>query len=199
MATIGWDESVPSDSESAGLGDDRIRSLKSSLRLGLAEEHVWGSAGGDVGQHLRGSAKVYVGPQSAVSSAGTEGKLQFASDTSRLFGVGSAGTVLFGGPRVIEMADYPGAVPQRHQWVEEVGYGVTSSSGSTVVTFPNSGYSGAPYVFLTQRVTSSLSLAGILSWTSVSGTVCHVRAVAADASLAADVEFVWRSLGTRVL
>lgn len=200
MATIGWDESVPSDTESAGLGDDRIRSLKTSLRQGLDDEHDWPSAGGDAGKHRRGSAKVYVGSQSAVSSSGTDGKLMHASDTSRLFGVGSGGTTLIGGPRVIQAADFPGAVPQRHAWVEEFGIATTGApngagSSSTVgITFPNSGFSGIPYVFVQPSFYTYLG-GNIANFSVVTqdGASCIVECSAGTRT------FAWRSLGTRLL
>lgn len=196
MASIGWDENTPADTESLGLADDRIRSLKTSLRQGLAEEHVWPSAGGDVGFHLRGSAKAYVGVQSAVSSSGTDGKLMQTSDTSRLFGVGSGGTSFVGGPTVISAGSFPGTVPQRHYWAEEFGTVVCPTLGRTQVTIPNSGYSGLPYVFVSGWTTGA-------SQTTVS---CQIRDVLATSFFVQDVtdsgtsmHYVWRSIGTRVL
>lgn len=202
---IGWDESSPSVSESAGLGASRIQSLETSLRQALDSEHNWPSAGGaNVGYHRYGSARAYVGTQSQVSSSGSDGRLMQTSDTSQLFGVGSGGTTLLGGPRVISMADFPGTVPQRFQWVDEWGYGVTSSSGSTVVTIPNSGYSGVPYVMAISRGTgpgAATSAIGLLSYTTVDGATFHVRSGTAGggASLVSGIEFTWFSRGTRAL
>src|SRR6185436_16344531 len=148
MPLIGWDENSPPDTESAGLGDDRIRSLRTSLRVGLDGEHVWPSASGDAGVHRLGSGRPYYGLQSAVSSSGSDGRLMQTSDTSRLFGVGSGGTSFIGGPTVLSAGSFPGTVPQRHYWAEEFGEGKTAASGTTTVGFPNSGYSGKPFVFL---------------------------------------------------
>src|SRR5439155_682045 len=103
MPTISWDETLPSDSENAGLGDDRIRSLKSSVRVGLDGEHVWPSGGGDAGVHRLGSGRPFYGPQSLVSSSGTDGRLMVTSDTSRLFHVGSAGTMFLGSQGVLSV------------------------------------------------------------------------------------------------
>jgi hypothetical protein len=119
MATIGWDETAPADGDVAGLGDDEIRSLKTSLRQGLESEHEWPSTGGSAGTHLAGSARAYYGTESAVSSADVGGRLMATSDTSRLFGVGSTGTVLFGGATAlltsVRTETFPGwSPPQVH-------------------------------------------------------------------------------------
>lgn len=118
------------------------------------------------------------------------------SDTSRLFHVGSGGTSLIGGPKVVSIGTDTGfTYPQRHHWVEEIGVAtVPAGSFSTIVTIPNSGFSGVPYVFLTQNEPGNVVYVrtGALSVTASSfiiniddGTVGHVIA--------------WRSLGTRVL
>ena len=60
MANLLWNEAAPQDTDSVGQGDDEIRSLKTSIRNGMAEEHIWPSAsGGNFGVHLLGSARPY--------------------------------------------------------------------------------------------------------------------------------------------
>ena len=83
----------------------------------------------------------------------------WASDTSQFFHVGSGGTVLIGGPRVLSMGSFPGgAPPQRIQWAMEAGEGATTdSSGQTTITFPNSGFSGRPFTTLTILSATSLN------------------------------------------
>ena len=197
MPTITWNEGSPSDSDSAGLGDDQIRSLKTSIRVGLDSEHIWPSSGGDAGMHRIGSARVNVGVQSLVSSSGTDGRLYQTSDTSRLFGTGSGGTTFLGGPGVISAGSFPGgAAPQRSIWVEEFGLGFTVS-GSTSITIPNSGYSGAPYVFLTTLESNPTQE---MCWvTTVSGTAFTVRSNATDNLATSSTTFFWRSIGSRTL
>ena len=57
---IGWDETVPPVTESAGLGYARIQSDKTSTRAGLEAEHIWSSAGGaNTGAHVMGSARPF--------------------------------------------------------------------------------------------------------------------------------------------
>lgn len=196
--TVNWNEGEPADTESAGLGDDRIRSMKTSVRAGLDSEHNWPSGGGaNTGYHRYGSARAYYGVQSAVSSSGSDARLMFTSDTSRLFGVGSGGTSFIGGPGVISAGSYPGlAPPQRHIWVEEFGDGKTVS-GSTIVSIPNSGYSGNPFVFVTAFNTNVV--AQIMTLISVTPTQFTVRSSATDLVGNSNTTFFWRSIGTRVL
>lgn len=189
MANVNWDETVPADGDSLGQADDVFRSLKSSIRVGMADEHNWPAAGGaDTGYHKLGSARPYYAPQSLVSSTGTDGRLLFTSDSSRLFGVGVAGSKNFiGGATAISLGTFPGTTPQRHHWVEEIG--AEACPLTQAVTFPNSGFSGKPYVYLSAEseefvvapVVVSLSATG---FTAVSTSRCTVH---------------WRSLGTRVL
>lgn len=200
---IGHDESVPGDTESVALGDDRIRSVKTSLRQVLDSEHNYPSAGGNaVGYHRFGSARPYYGPQSAVSSSGSDGRVMLTSDTSRYFAVGSGGTSLIGGPTVISAGSFPGGLPQRHAWVEEFGMSATTSKGTIAVTFPNSGYSGAPYVFITPTAAGAGSSAFSILFAP---TACAVTATSFVATMLDSTgnycqsSFFWRSIGSRVL
>lgn len=204
MPNISWNEASPADTDNAGLGDDQIRSLKTSIRVGLGGEHVWPASGGDAGVHLPGSARAAFGPQSTVSSTGTDGRLFWASDTSSFYHVGSGGTSYIGGATAISLGTYPGVVPQRHQWVEEVGE-VLCNGALITVTYPNSGYSGLPFV------TFSLFTDGLAGTRAVTGGIVansatnfQVRTFALIGSSPAmsspsNATMYWRSLGTRVL
>ncbi len=86
---IGWDNTSPTSVGLAGQGDDELRSFKSNVQGGLNAEHIWPSSGGASGAHRAGSARIFSGAESAVSSADTSGRLMVTSDTSRLFAVGS--------------------------------------------------------------------------------------------------------------
>lgn len=94
--TIGWDNAVPAATDLVGQGDDVIRSFKSNLQGGLSAEHLWPSGGGLSGVHALGSARVFVGTNSQVSSADTSGRLMFNSTRSTLHYVGAEGTALLG-------------------------------------------------------------------------------------------------------
>ena len=198
-STINWNEGEPGDTESAGLGDDRIRSMKTSVREGLDNEHNWPSSGGaNTGYHRYGSARPYIGNQSLVSSSGSDGRLMLTSDTSRFFGVGSAGTSFIGGPTVISAGSYPGsAPPQRSIWVEEFGLGRTIS-GVTTIIFPNSGYSGVPYVYLT-LLTPAFATGAFVWLTDIQAANFTVGSRLTDGVTASSHTFTWRSVGSRTL
>ena len=201
MPVIGWNESAPDGGDSLGQGDEQIRSLKTSLRQGLDAEHVWPSGGGDAGVHRFGSARPYVGAQSLVSSTGTDGRLMQTSDSSSLFGVGSGGTTYLGGPTVLSAGSWPGgSAPQRYIWQMEFGEGKTAS-GATTVTIPNSGYSGAPFIIVTPKLTSLAADGGAaILWTSgVGKTTFTVNSRLTDGVTTSAHSFVWQSCGTRVL
>lgn len=200
-SNIGWDSTVPADTESAGLGDDRIRSLKTSVQEALANEHNFAVGGGaNTGYHLLGSARPFFGAQSLVSSTGSDGRLMLTSDTSALFGVGSGGTVLLGGPTVLSAGSFPGTVPQRHYWAVEFGEAKSDAIGVATVTFPNSGFSGLPYTQATAGRSSQVPrIVGILflpnpTATSVSFGVWNISAASVS-----NYTVNWFSIGTRVL
>lgn len=197
MPTIGWDESKPADTDSAGLGDDEIRSLKTALRTGLDGEHVWPSASGDAGVHRLGSARAYYGTQSRVSSSGTDGRLMVTSDTSRLFHVGSTATSLMGGATMLSAASFPGTAPQRHYWAVEFGHGYTAGSVATTVSFPSS-FSGVPFITAT---VATVNAPGVFYGLTIEGATTSDFDVSIwdiGGSLSAN-SFDWISIGTRVL
>lgn len=201
MPSIGWNESAPQGSDSLGAGDDEIRSLKTSVRIGLDGEHVWPSGGGDAGVHRLGSGRPFVGAQSLVSSTGTDGRLYWASDTSNFFHTGSGGTAFVGGARVISAGSYPGGVaPQRYYWAMEFGEGRIKTSGGTVITFPNSGFSGAPFTQLqASRQTSGSGDWAIAILDTVSATAMTVIAINESGAGLSNCSFFWQSIGSRVL
>lgn len=199
---LGWDETVPNDAEALSLGDDRIRSLKTSLRNTLDAEHIFSSAGGNgQGVHRLGSARVFVTTQSAISSSGTDGRVAWASDTSRFFHVGSGGTVLLGGPYVLSIGTTAGVSwPQRSYWCDEMGAGITgSSSGSTLVTIPNSGFSGVPFITVTSVQTNVGATDVKFVACQLDGATFVVTGIAAGAVVAPNQPFHWMSRGTRAL
>lgn len=95
--SIGWSETSPANTDLVGQGDDAIRSLKSTIRVGVGAEHVWPTSSGNAGAHKLGSARVFVGPSSQVSSADTTGRLMWNSTDSTLNYVGAEGTAAIGG------------------------------------------------------------------------------------------------------
>lgn len=202
-ANIGtFDLAVPADTESMGLTDDRIRSVKSTFQQALNDEHVFPTTGGSaVGYHRYGAARTFYGAQSLVSSSGTEGRLMLTSDTSKLFAVGSGGTVFIGGSQVISVGTNADTAGGRHNWVEYFGAGMTDSGGNISVTFPDSGFSGIPY-FFASLATNNASSGGAygISAFAVSATIAKVQVWQTDTLASVQsAHVVWRSLGTRVM
>ena len=188
---IGWNEGDPADTESVSLGNERIQSAKSSVRLALDSEHVFPAAGGTAGAHRPGSAMAFYGTQSAVS-ASVDGRVMLASDTSRFFGVGSGGTVLVGSPFNLSVGTTVGfTFPQRHYWAVEFG-SILCIAGAQAVTIPNSGFSGVPYVV------STSSNQRIVWVDSVTPTSFQIHT---DDSAGGALQgyATWVSIGTRVL
>lgn len=141
-ATITWDVSTPSGSSLVGQGPSVFTALKSSLQSGLDAEHLWPAAGGYAGVHRDGSARVFYGTASVVSSADTDGRLMLTSDTSRLYAVGNSQTsYLIGGrfvPHVHPVYNNAGSnlTSQVTQfWASEMGLGsVPNGSDTTSIT-----------------------------------------------------------------
>ena len=194
--TISWDENKPADLDSLGIGDDQIRSDKTAIRTALDAEHYFPSAGGDAGTHKLGSGRPFYGLQSAVSSTGTDARLMQTSDTSRLFHVGSGGTSFIGGATVISAGSYPGTVPQRSYWAMEFGEGKTVTSGATTITFPNSGFSAVPYIFLTPYPNAPTGHTLVVSTRQEASFAAISHNTGATAST---ISFFWQAIGTRTL
>jgi hypothetical protein len=202
-SNVTWLETSPAIPELVGQGDDGLRSLKTSLQQGLNDEHLWPDGGGFVGAHRLGTARAYVGTQSRVSTDGSDGRLMVTSDTSRLFGLTSAGTVLLGDATALSHGTQPWSQPQRASWAVELGQVVLDNiTAETQITIPNSGYSGIPMVQaeIHAMVTAATALA-FLSYNSITTTSFYIRmrdplgTVAAGWPSRTSVD--WMSIGTR--
>lgn len=147
---VGWDLTVPADTEVVGLGDDRMRSIKSSAQAALNDEHNFPSSDGTgFGYHRKGSARPYYDTTSRISSDGTDGRLMLTSDASTLYGLTAADKIFLGGPNVISAYTAPSTFPQRFQWIESFGTGITGAAGNVRITYPGSGFSGIPILSVT--------------------------------------------------
>lgn len=99
--TISWNESAPAIGDNASLGPSVIQSILTNTRTGLGAEHDWPSGGGLAGGHKLGSARAFVGAQSAVSSADTAGRMMVSTTNLRLYYAGSESTWPIGGRNVL--------------------------------------------------------------------------------------------------
>ena len=208
--TAGWNENAPANTDSAGNGDDEIRSAKSNLRGALDSEHNFPSTGGaNTGYHRLGSARPFVEPASRVSSTGTDGRLIFNSTDSTFWNSGAAAASLLGGPQVL-MATVAGNAPSQTsgapnkfynlvQWGSFIHNGTSSASN---VTFA-SAYSGTPVVFLLP-IASTVSMSGTdyvavpkLSAVNASGFSAKIgRADAVATYFGTALQCQWISIGT---
>lgn len=205
-SNLSWDENTPAGSESVGLGDDRIRSMKTSVRNALDSEHVFSSSGGTAGQHRAGSARAFYGIQSTVSASDTsnvaDGRMMIASDSSKLFGVNSLGTVMLGaGPFALSVGSMVGVtLPQRAYVAVEFGE-VTSAASTHQVTFPGSGFSGIPFVMASAH-TETLSgdkPGRFVRLIGVSKTEFSAQVISTENGDAVTAGIFWFSIGTRTL
>lgn len=150
-ATITWDVTTPSGSSLVGQGPSVFTTMKSSLQSGLDAEHLWPDVGGYAGVHRAGSARVFFGTASQVSSADTDGRLMLTSDTSRLYAVPNSQTsYLIGGRFVVHHhpvhnnfgSNLTSLVTQF--WATETGQcSLPNGSSSTAITLKHTYLAGA--------------------------------------------------------
>ena len=163
MPTVGWDEAAPADGDAASSGDDALRSLKTNISGGLSTSMYWPGTGAgsaaSAGIMKPGAARTFYGAESAVSAA-QNGQLMYASDTSRLWYVGTSGPVYLGGQYGIEAASNPKAGAR---W--QMASGVSRNGG----LIPFGVTYGAPPQVTISAVTSG-SVGGISVVTGVSTT-----------------------------
>lgn len=212
--SILWDESSPAGSEKVGLGDDRIRSTKTSVRAALDSEHYFASSSSTAGAHRPGSAVAFYGATSAVSSLSTttfpvsnNGRMMIDSTTTRLYSVGYGGASMLGaGPLglSVDSAAYIGGIPfgskQTLRWGMEVGI-VASKASTHRVTFPNSGFSAPPYLQIscyTQDIGGN-DPARIVKLDAVSASEFSCQVVAAENGDASTAGIMWYAIGPRAL
>ena len=195
---IAWVETEPSDSSGANLGATELRSLKTTLATALANAMYWPGSGGasaaSAGLPLPGMWRAFFGPQSAVS-ANADGSLYVTSDTSRLFGTGSAGTMFLGSAQALEQAAVPGG---NARWVLSSGTAVASSAfsygsvSSGALQSPLI-YNGLPVVTFSVTTSGTTVLVGNIVALSTTGATVVVYNLAGAPSVST---VYWQSLGT---
>lgn len=203
-SSISWNEANPPGSQAVGLGDDRIRSMKTDIRNGLDSEHVWPSSGGTVGQHRPGSARAFYGTQSRVSASDTsvvaDGRMMITSDTSKLFGVGSEGTLLLGaGPLAMSLGSYvPITFPQRLQVAVEVGRGVSDANGEFTVTF-GSAFSARPFLLANPASVQTTHTEDIRLLSCTASAFTGMTVESGTGALESNRSFEWIAIGHRAI
>lgn len=193
MPTIGWDEDAPADGDAASSGDDAIRSMKTNIAGGLSTSMYWPGTGGgsaaSAGIMKPGAARTFYAAESAVSAA-QDGQLMYASDTSRLWYVGTTGPVYLGGQFGIDCASNPGAGARWH-----LASGV-SWSGGLIRYGSGVTYGAAPQVV--HSISTTAATGGMSVATGVGTTGFYVAAYNESNTIQAARAFVvyWTSLGT---
>ena len=211
-APIGWDEASPPGSESVGLGDDRIRSFKTSARPALDSEHYWTSSSSTAGAHRSGSARAFWGTQSQVSTSGdsySAGRMMITSNTSRLMSVAStiegvasgvSAFMLASGPLGLSAGSMVGiALPQTANLVTYFGE-QTSAASTHQVVFP-AAYNGIPFVLASanSETLSGNKVGKFVRLIGISASEFSVQCISSENGDAIDSGIIWFSIGTRTL
>ena len=190
MPTLGWTESVPSNTSAVNQYPAFAKSVWTSISLGMAVEHYWNASGGgsdaSIGELLPGSSRAFVAALSASSAPNSQmtGRLFLTSDTSRLLVYDSSGTYLVGTPFLQEHA----TDAKTGYWLRQSGsYTTTVTSGTTLVTF-SVPYAAAPQVWQSQD--NALWLTGVVTLSTGFFTSTW------SALAAGTVNVYWESLGT---
>ena len=140
MANLGsaWTETIPSDASIVGHEPPHLRSVWTSIGLGLGTNLFWPESGGgsqaSLGDLRPGGSRAFYDTASNSSSADTTRYLArafLASDTSRLFVYESDRTLLAGTPYLIEH----GTAAGRGVWVETRGTEVVPSGSVATINF----------------------------------------------------------------
>jgi len=191
MATIGWDEAAPADGDAASSGDDAIRSLKTNISGGLGTSMYWPGTAGDsaasAGVMLPGAARTFYAAESAVSAA-QDGQLMYASDTSRLYYVGTTGPSYLGGQFGVDHALDP---KPGYRW--HLASGVSFSGGliSYGVT-----YATAPVVVASLNTTAAEGALSVLTGVGTTGFYCEAYDETNTKHSASAFSVYWQSIGT---
>lgn len=148
MPTLNWVETLPSDGSAVGRSPAEIRQPMTNVALGLGTQLEWpGSGGGSelsAGQPKAGAARPYFAASSAKSLAAPQ-QLFLTSDTTRLYFMTSAGTVLAGTMYLMEHQ----TAPSTGRWVFQSGTTVLADDTPYVkIDFPWP-YAEAPTVVTT--------------------------------------------------
>jgi hypothetical protein len=99
-----------------------------------------------------------------------------------------------GGQRAISAGSSP-VGGQRFYWAEEFGLNDGVSSGGLTVTFPNSGFSGRPFVTVSPWNQSSNFVA--ITVVQLSATQFSIVAFDVNGAPQSSFTLMWRSIGTR--
>lgn len=197
-AVILWNEAKPAGSDSAGQGDDEMRSIKTSVRNALDSEHFFASSSSTAGAHRPGSARVFSGPRSELSASGDSfaaGRLMQTSDESKLYSVGTH-PVFLGGPNVLSIASSRVTFPQVHRWEMEGGIG--TGSGHTVEVVFSTPFLAPPVVTVSALANQGTEREYAMLYT-VTASSFTASQRGDDGTEASNATMHWMAFGIRAL
>ena len=201
MSAISWNESVPSPSSAASSGDDEIRSLMTSVALGLSTSFIWpgsgGGSGASGGVSQFGNARCAVAGNSAATGGYGDGFLLLNQNHISLHHIGSTWTGLLGHSSMVEhSAGSTGAVAfwRMQSGVFSLQSSADSHFGNKQINFPVpfSGTTAQPGVFFLPN-TLSYAVNISLSSTTAGGFTSQYSGLSATES---DTSVFWLSIGT---
>ena len=188
MATISWTTILPSDSSRVALGPKDIRSVWTSVDVGLDHSLCpiyWSQD--SRGEVRPGGFRTYYGATSTVSNDGSQitvGRAQFDSTLSILYLLHTTRTVSnpasepIGSRLLIEHESLPG---DGNAWVEETGSSNhTAAEATRMTTTFSRPFAEAPTVFLTSGTTDVLvavTAIGIADFTSYASEIVTTGSV----------------------
>lgn len=191
MPTVAWDENAPADTDNASAGDDAIRSLKTNISGGLGTSMYWPGTGGgsaaSAGIMKPGSGRVFYATESKVSAA-QDGQLMYASDTSRLWYVGTTGPLYLGGQYGIESSANPG---EGSRWQLCSGVGGNAALISYGVT-----YGAAPRIVHSVYTSAAVGLMSSITGVTTTGFYAAAYNKLGVVQAAGAASVYWWSLGT---
>src|SRR5439155_11915397 len=162
MSSISWNESLVTSGSSASFGDDALRSIKTTIAIGLGQSFYWPGSAASQGASTASSGELQLGTLRFAKTGfqgGGFGDGFLSLDTTRISvrHIGSTWTGMVGHSGMLEASNAAAAItfPQAKRWLVQEGQ-YTSTGTTTNVTFPLS-YAVAPTVYLIEGYLDSLS------------------------------------------
>ena len=170
---VTWDSTKPSVTSQAGIGYQDLQSIKSTMQQVTDSEHVFESTGGsNTGIHRKGSAVVFYGASSAISSSDTNGRLMIDSTNSRLHQAGSSNTMVLGGQYTTFGTGLKGTISAVTQMFgfEASFCTILNGSTGTTCTLTNTWVSAAVFAQPVVRNSGNVNIGGLPFAVTTNGT-----------------------------
>jgi hypothetical protein len=204
-----WNEQKPTSSDLVSELPSVLTSNAIAFRTGVEKHSYWTDSSGVSAGQTRfsdgsfgpGSFRAFFDAESSLSTALStvkplSGRLYVASDTKRLYGFTSAGTVPLGGRNVIAYLGASAATIQSNvRTLIQIG-SLSSVPGSSTITYPTA-YAVAPVVQIT--VMSSGTTHFGIAKANVVGTATFSSSLSAVYGDNSAMTILWKSTGTVAL